>query len=259
MPPATSVLRALSFAPFFFSIAVTAQSCTNYGTSSASGCLCPPGFGGANCSQPACGGTIFDGSNRSLTPPSVASGGFPNLTSSGCSCTNGWTGVGCNVCTSASACQSAYAAVSGNASASTPQVPGLNDTMVCNTSPVVWAAGELSCQVNVRVSHYLGDRLIHLLLESDTTSDLPFAIHTKHPSHPQYLTLSVAKCFWYGPVSQRVSGGIRTAIIQRRRTILLQRVVLHSNVHEHDGYLDLFYFTVPMYPEHDVLRSCCRI
>ena len=155
MPPATIILRTLSFASFFFS--VTAQSCTNYGTSSASGCLCPPGFGGANCSQPACGGTIFDGSDRSLAPPSSASGGFPNLTSSGCSCTDGWTGVGCNVCTSASACQSAYAAVSGNSSSSaTTQVSGLNDTMVCNTSPVVWAAGELSCQVNVCVFTLLG-------------------------------------------------------------------------------------------------------
>ena len=147
----TRILRALGFTSFLVSI-TTAQSCTNYGISSASGgCLCPPGFGGANCSQPACGGTIFDGSDRTLTPSSVASGGFPNLTSSGCSCTGGWTGEGCNVCTTASACQTAYAAVSGNSSSSaaTSQTSGLNETMVCNTSPVVWAAGELSCQVNV--------------------------------------------------------------------------------------------------------------
>ncbi|KAG8217094.1 hypothetical protein J3R82DRAFT_5121 [Butyriboletus roseoflavus] len=146
----TRILHTLGFASFFVSI-TTAQSCTNYGISSASGgCLCPPGFGGSNCSQPGCGGTIFDGSNRSLAPSSDASGGFPNLTSSGCSCTSGWRGEGCNVCTTASACQAAYAAVSGNASsgAATAQASGLNETMVCNTSPVVWAAGELSCQVN---------------------------------------------------------------------------------------------------------------
>ena len=148
-----SILRVLSFASFLLSISTaTAQSCTNYGTSSALGCLCPPGFGGANCSQPACGGTIFDGSHRSLTPPSAASGGFPNITSSDCSCSNGWTGTGCNVCTTSSACQSAYAAVNGNASsATTGQTSGLNETLVCNTSPMVYAAGELSCQVNVRI------------------------------------------------------------------------------------------------------------
>lgn len=150
------LLRALSFASFLFPIAL-AQSCTNYGITGGSGCLCPPGFGGANCSQPACGGTIFDGSNRSL--PSSSSGGFPNLTSSGCSCTDGWAGLGCDVCTTASACQAAYAAVSGNSSSSTSitQASGLNDTIVCNTSPTVYAAGELSCQVNVRISVLLGE------------------------------------------------------------------------------------------------------
>lgn len=261
MLPTTSILRALSFAPFILSIGIaTAQSCTNYGTSSASGCLCPPGFGGANCSQPACGGTIFDGSHRSLTPSSAASGGFPNLTSSGCSCSNGWTGLGCNVCTTASACQSAYAAVSGNASsAAAAQVSGLNDTMVCNTSPMVWAAGELSCQVDVCSPLYLIDNLTHLILESDITSDLPIAIHTQHPSNPQRLALPIAKCFWHGPVPQRVSSGICSALLQRRRTIFLHCFVLHSNIHKHNGYLDLLYVTLRMYLEHDVLRSCCRV
>ncbi|KIJ63345.1 hypothetical protein HYDPIDRAFT_41184 [Hydnomerulius pinastri MD-312] len=151
MPHAAIIARAfhiLILASLLLSVA--AQSCINFGTSDGSGCLCPPGFGGSNCAQPGCGGTIFDGSSRSLAPPSSASGGFPNLTSSGCSCSDGWTGVGCNVCTSSSTCQSAYSAVSGNASASAglASTSGINDTMVCNTSPMVWAAGELSCQVN---------------------------------------------------------------------------------------------------------------
>ncbi|KAL4065187.1 ABC-2 type transporter-domain-containing protein [Scleroderma yunnanense] len=126
---------------------VAAQSCTNFGVTSSSSCLCPPGFGGSNCSQPACGGTIFDGSSRSLVP---ASGGSPNLTAAGCSCSSGWTGTGCNVCTTPSACQSAFTAVNGNASASAGLAAsyGANNTMVCNTQPVVYAAGEMSCQVN---------------------------------------------------------------------------------------------------------------
>ncbi|KAF9228833.1 hypothetical protein BS17DRAFT_772564 [Gyrodon lividus] len=151
MPPPIILirtLRGLTLASFL--LTVTGQSCLNYGTPSSSGCLCPPGFGGSDCSQPGCGGTIFDGSSRSLAPLSSASGGFPNLTSSGCSCSNGWTGIGCNVCTTSSACQSAYSAVNGNASATAgiAQTSGVNDTMICNTMPVVWAASELSCQVN---------------------------------------------------------------------------------------------------------------
>ncbi|KAF9239156.1 hypothetical protein BU15DRAFT_46984 [Melanogaster broomeanus] len=144
----TRALHGLTLLPFL--LTVSAQSCSNYGTPDSSGCLCLPGFGGSNCSQPACGGTIFDGSTRSLAPASSDSGGFPNLTSSGCSCSSGWTGTGCNVCTSSSACQTAYSAVNGNASASAgvAQTSGINDTMLCNTMPTVWAAGELSCQVN---------------------------------------------------------------------------------------------------------------
>ena len=147
MLSATSgILRALSLAPFLLPI-VTAQSCTNYGISSGgSDCICPVGFGGANCSQPACGGTIFDGSHRSLAS---SSGGFPNLTSSGCSCSSGWSGTGCNVCTASSACQAGYATVNNSSSTSIAQVSGVNDTMVCNTSPTVYAAGEVSCEVNV--------------------------------------------------------------------------------------------------------------
>ncbi|KAG2132862.1 uncharacterized protein EDB93DRAFT_894772 [Suillus bovinus] len=132
---------------------VIAQTCMNYGETSpsnASSCLCPPGFGGATCAQPGCGGTIFDGSNRSLAQPYASSSGFANLTASDCTCESGWGGVGCNVCSTSSACQVAYAAVNGNASATLGLggSHGLNDTMVCNTAPTVWAAGELSCQVN---------------------------------------------------------------------------------------------------------------
>ncbi|KAG2351635.1 hypothetical protein BDR07DRAFT_1442893 [Suillus spraguei] len=124
----------------------------NYGETSlsnASSCICPPGFGGATCAQPGCGGTIFDGSSRSLAQPSASSSGFANLTTSDCTCESGWGGVGCNVCTTSSACQVADVAVNGNATLGLDGgLVGLNDTLVCNTAPTVWAAGELSCQVN---------------------------------------------------------------------------------------------------------------
>ncbi|KAF9654055.1 hypothetical protein BDM02DRAFT_3158815 [Thelephora ganbajun] len=121
---------------------VLAQSCQNYGLSQGSSCLCPPGFGGSDCSLPACSGTIFQGSNRRTAP---APG---NLTSAGCMCQDGWSGVGCNVCTSHSACQSGY--VSQNPTSGTGVTGtdvGQNNTMVCNSTPRVWAAGEMSCSV----------------------------------------------------------------------------------------------------------------
>ncbi|KAG0706465.1 hypothetical protein DFH29DRAFT_151920 [Suillus ampliporus] len=136
-----------------FSTSVIGQTCSNNGETSpsnTSSCICPPGFGGATCTQPGCGGTIFDGLSRSLAQSSASSTGFANLTASDCTCESGWGGVGCNVCTTSSACQVAYAAVNGNASAISGLggLSGLNDTMVCNAAPTVWAAGELSCQVN---------------------------------------------------------------------------------------------------------------
>jgi len=138
---------------------VNAQTCSNYGQTSStnsSSCLCPPGFGGATCAQPACGGTIFDGSSRPLAQSSASSAGFANLTASDCTCQTGWGGVGCNVCSTSSACQVAYAAVNGNASSISglDGLSGLNDTMICNTAPTVWAASELSCQVNVSVIEF---------------------------------------------------------------------------------------------------------
>ncbi|KDQ59718.1 hypothetical protein JAAARDRAFT_33288 [Jaapia argillacea MUCL 33604] len=125
-----------------------AQSCANYGSVNGSSCSCPSGFGGSNCAQPACGGTIFQGSSRNIAPPS-GSPSFGNLTAAGCSCSSGWTGTGCNVCQNADACQVAFSASGYNQTGSgvTGSQDGLNSTMVCNTSPQVWAAGQMSCQV----------------------------------------------------------------------------------------------------------------
>ncbi|KAG1749573.1 ABC-2 type transporter-domain-containing protein [Suillus lakei] len=60
--------------------------------SNASSCLVLLGFGGATCAQPACDGTYI------------------RWFESDCTCESGWGGVGCNVCTTSSACQVAYTA-----------------------------------------------------------------------------------------------------------------------------------------------------
>jgi|ERR1700722_10105183 len=125
------------------------QSCQNYGINNSSSCACPPGLGGETCSQPACGGNIFQGTNRTLVPTSSS---FPNITSAGCTCETGWIGTGCNVCQTASACQNAYSAVGGNATAgavANATESSQNNTMVCNTQPQVYAASQMSCQVVV--------------------------------------------------------------------------------------------------------------
>ncbi|KAK7688928.1 hypothetical protein QCA50_007619 [Cerrena zonata] len=131
------------------------SGCANYGSQNGSSCACPVGFGGSTCSQPACGGNIFQGTSRSLTPLSNGSNGtsFANLTAAGCSCEDGWTGTGCNVCQTAQACQSGFSSVSQVSAGSLPlgasPVPtGQNSTLVCNNAPKVYAAGEMSCQVN---------------------------------------------------------------------------------------------------------------
>ena len=125
-----------------------AQSCQNYGILQGSTCLCPSGFGGSDCSSPACGGTIFQGSSRKTVP---APG---NLTSAGCACQDGWSGVGCNVCTSSNACQSGYTSQNPtNGNGVTGSNVGRNDTLVCNSAFRVWAAGQMSCSVIVEFIH----------------------------------------------------------------------------------------------------------
>lgn len=127
-----------------FATLIQAQSCENYGIQNGSTCACPTGFGGSTCSQPACGGTIFQGSQRPLTP---LSSNVANLTQAGCSCVNGWAGTACNACQTSNACQNAFSAVQ------TVQISNplsiQNNTLTCNTSPRVWAGSQMSCQVNV--------------------------------------------------------------------------------------------------------------
>ena len=129
-------------------VLVLAQSCQNYALSQASSCLCPPGFGGSDCSSPACGGTIFQGSSRK-TASSLG-----NLTSTGCACQDGWSGVGCNICASSAACQNGYFSQNPtNDNGVTGSASGQNNTIVCNTAVRVWAAGEMSCSVIVEFIH----------------------------------------------------------------------------------------------------------
>ncbi|KAF7323496.1 ABC transporter protein [Mycena chlorophos] len=123
------------------------STCVNGGVYNGSGCDCPTGFGGSTCATAACGGDIFQGSARALTTAKTA--GFANISS--CSCETGWGGTGCNVCSTGAACQAAYTASgkapSANASIA-GSIAGQNDTLTCNTDPRVYAASQMSCQVN---------------------------------------------------------------------------------------------------------------
>ncbi|KAF8881935.1 hypothetical protein CPB84DRAFT_1791330 [Gymnopilus junonius] len=138
--------RAAALYTLSLGLFVHAQTCENYGVINGSSCACPSGFGGSDCSQPGCGGTIFQGAQR---PLASLSGSFANLTASSCSCQSGWTGTGCNVCTTTSACQIAFSA----AGTVTPDSANLNgqqgnETMICNSQARVYASSQMSCQVN---------------------------------------------------------------------------------------------------------------
>ncbi|QRW00883.1 ATP-dependent permease [Ceratobasidium sp. AG-Ba] len=130
------------------SLVVAQQStCSNFGVSDGSNCLCPPGFGGSSCDVPACGGNIFNGAQRSVSQNSSTGG----MSLSGCACESGWGGSGCNVCQSAGVCQSAFAAARSSNSGSSSSLLGAgelgNQTLTCNTQSRVYAAQEMSCAV----------------------------------------------------------------------------------------------------------------
>ena len=117
-------------------------TCENYGVPiNSSACACPPGFGGATCSAPACGGDIFQGAQRSLVSGASATS-FGNVSAPACACPDGWTGMGCNVCQAPTVCQSSFIAAGGSTS---------NGNLTCNTTPQVFAAGEMSCAVIVSI------------------------------------------------------------------------------------------------------------
>ncbi|WVF69150.1 hypothetical protein IAT40_003925 [Kwoniella sp. CBS 6097] len=134
---------ALSISPL-----VSAQTCYNYGSPSSGSCLCPPGFNtpssgssARDCSLPVCGGSLY-------TPGEAApggQGGFGNI-SVGCGCEDGWTGPGCTVCQSDSACSSSLQQYL-NSSNSLSSPDGLNSSLTCSKAPTVYSSSQLSCQV----------------------------------------------------------------------------------------------------------------
>lgn len=142
-----------------------ANSCANYGFTNGSTCACPPGFGGSDCSQPACGGNIFQGSGRSLAPKPTAANAFPNITASGCSCQDGWTGTTCNVCQTAQACQTGFGSTTSSSGtlAGLGSQDGQNHTLTCSTASRVYAAGQMSCSVQVCMFAIVSPSCVHVM------------------------------------------------------------------------------------------------
>ena len=109
----------------------------------ATSCSCPPGFGGPTCSLPGCGDDIFYGGRRNFSQPDSSQSplgtAYSNITASSCNCSNGWSGIGCNVCTTDTACQNALD-IAGN---------DPHQTVGCYARPMVLASGLASCGIEV--------------------------------------------------------------------------------------------------------------
>ena len=73
--------------PPCFNCQLEAHQCLQYAPCDkyTGNCVCPPGFGGTDCSQPECG-SLAQGANRGLREDKY------------CSCEDGWGGINCNVC-----------------------------------------------------------------------------------------------------------------------------------------------------------------
>ncbi|KAJ1560947.1 hypothetical protein HK405_005440 [Cladochytrium tenue] len=96
------------------------QGCLNYGTCTGSGCSCPAGFGGTDCSTPLCGSANSANSDR------------PTRSGDTCTCDSGFSGPNCNICESDDVCTSS----------------GSVQSPVCNKNVKVWKSGYMSCTVN---------------------------------------------------------------------------------------------------------------
>jgi hypothetical protein len=176
-------------------------TCENYGSPSSvnsSACACPPGFGGATCSAPACGGNIFQAQQRPLVS-GASSTSFGNVSSSSCACPDGWTGTGCNVCQGSTVCQSAFNAAGGNSSATDPLQSGLNNTLTCNTTPRVYAAGEMSCAVIVRGPSLLRSFSAYYRTEPYPPRRVSSLVGSHRPPHFEHLLHACAQLhiFWH--------------------------------------------------------------
>jgi hypothetical protein len=229
MPPAHRLLYALSF----LGIVYGQTTCENYGSVNGSVCSCPPGFGGTTCSQPSCNGTLFDGPRRPVAPLPSGTPAFANASATGCACQSGWTGTSCNVCLSASACQTGFSASGNSQSGTNSSVTGTglpqNDTLVCNTVARVWAASQMSCQVNVSVMEsddtLLSDYMtIRLVTEPYTENSLSVVFYRQYYAHSPTLPDSHSKYYSVRVTEHRFS----TTFLRWNRTILLQSRFLHS-------------------------------
>lgn len=102
------------------------STCLNYGVSDSGSCLCPAGFSGTDCGTPSCGGNAYE-------------------PSSNCGCSAGWAGPTCSVCSTSDACNTPLSKYVDPTSSLA--MVGMNNTMTCNTGPVVYSAGHVTCKV----------------------------------------------------------------------------------------------------------------
>ena len=137
-------------------------SCGNFGISTAgtSGCACPVGWGGANCTSLTCANPIL--ASRPVFDSSLS--GSAGSLGCGNQCDGGFGGPLCNVCQTTDACRAAVGSSgSSTATATGAAATGLGSGLgggtgsaasdvTCDTGRWTWTAGFLSCSVVVSCS-----------------------------------------------------------------------------------------------------------
>ncbi|KAI9190098.1 FAD-dependent urate hydroxylase [Blastocladiella emersonii ATCC 22665] len=133
--------------PPCFNCLLPAFQCHNFGTcSSYTGrCECPAGFGGDDCAEPLCGSLVDANPRRP-----------PRRDAKQCACTDGWTGLNCNVCARDDVCNALVP-------------PGLNGT--CYASPIAVKANHQMCKVtNPKIVEMLKDDKPEVTLSCNATA-----------------------------------------------------------------------------------------
>ncbi|KAG0148835.1 hypothetical protein CROQUDRAFT_379935 [Cronartium quercuum f. sp. fusiforme G11] len=134
------------FSFYLYASPTRAQTCQDLNQTTSS-CDCSPGLTNSpTCDTLACGNPFIASSKRPVLDPTAAG----DSGSKRCrkQCTNGFCGLGCNICQSSDACKSGFNSLSSGSSSNTGLASSASQDLSCNTDANSFGVGFSERSVN---------------------------------------------------------------------------------------------------------------